>query len=159
AAIEDPHDFANLDALAQITGYRVLPRVAPELRIYYYIERYYGVPRPPRFTKFADAPRATEDVLDTGLPAPPLPGLPPGAAPPAGPPRGRPPRRAPRPAQSRGGAAGRWRGCSMTRRAPPSRWAPPSRPRRRRRPQRALPGRAPRPPRRSRSRSTCSPSS
>ena len=33
AAIEDPHDFANLDALAQITGYRVLPRVAPEVRI------------------------------------------------------------------------------------------------------------------------------
>jgi hypothetical protein len=28
AAIEDPHDFANLDGLAQITGYRVLPRVA-----------------------------------------------------------------------------------------------------------------------------------
>src|ERR1051325_1790265 len=42
AAIEDPHDFATLDSLAAITGYRVLPRVTPELRIYYYIERYYG---------------------------------------------------------------------------------------------------------------------
>ncbi len=77
AAIEDPHDFANLDALAQITGYRVLPRVAPEVRIYYYIERYYGVQRPARFSKFGDTPRGDEGVVDTGLPAPPLPGLPP----------------------------------------------------------------------------------
>lgn len=80
AAIEDPHDFATLDALQQITGYRVLPRVAPELRIYYYIERYYGVPRPARYIKFGDAPRGDEGVIDTGLPAPPLPGLPPTAA-------------------------------------------------------------------------------
>ncbi len=80
AAIEDPHDFANLDALSQIIGYRVLPRVAPEVRIYYYIERYYGVPRPARYVKFGDTPRADEGVVDTGLPAPPLPGLPPTTA-------------------------------------------------------------------------------
>ncbi len=77
AAIEDPHDFATLEALAQITGYRVLPRVTPELRIYYYIERYYGVPRPVRFVKFGDTPRGNESAASTGLPAPPLPGLPP----------------------------------------------------------------------------------
>ena len=51
AAIEDPHDFATLEAITQATGYRVLPRIAPELRIYYYIERYYGVPRPVRGSK------------------------------------------------------------------------------------------------------------
>jgi hypothetical protein len=83
AALEDPHDFANLDALAQITGYRVLPRVAPEVRIYFYIERYFGVPRPARFVKFGDTPRADEGVVDAGLPAPPLPGLPPTMAMPA----------------------------------------------------------------------------
>lgn len=77
AAIEDPHDFATLEALTQITGYRVLPRVAPEARIYYYIERYYGVARPPRFMKFGDSPRGRESSGDPGLPAPPLPGLPP----------------------------------------------------------------------------------
>src|ERR687884_85661 len=60
AAIEDPHDFATLEALTAITGYRVLPRVAPELRVYYYIERYYGVARPPRFVKFSDKPRGDE---------------------------------------------------------------------------------------------------
>src|SRR5215470_15803831 len=41
AAVEDPHDFDNIDALAYLTGYRVIPRVAPEIRIYYYVERYY----------------------------------------------------------------------------------------------------------------------
>jgi hypothetical protein len=77
AAIEDPHDFASLEALNQITGYRVLPRVTPEVRIYYYIERYYGVPRPARYLKFGDTPRGDEGAVDAGLPAPPLPGLPP----------------------------------------------------------------------------------
>src|ERR687890_469664 len=66
-AIEDPHDFATLEALNQITGYRVLPRVAPEVRIYYYIERYYGVARPPRFMKFGDTPRGSDTVADAGL--------------------------------------------------------------------------------------------
>jgi hypothetical protein len=80
AAIEDPHDFATLEALTAITGYRVLPRVAPEVRIYYYIERYYGVARPARFTKFSDKPRGDEGAVDQGLPAPPLPGLPPAPA-------------------------------------------------------------------------------
>jgi len=90
AAIEDPHDFATLEALTQITGYRVLPRVAPEVRIYYYIERYYGVARPARFLKFGDAPRGDEGAVDTGLPAPPLPGLPPVPASPVSAPGPRP---------------------------------------------------------------------
>ena len=80
AAVEDPHDFATLEALTHQTGYRVLPRVAPEVRIYYYIERYYGVARPARFVKFADTPRGDETAADPALPAPPLPGLPPAAA-------------------------------------------------------------------------------
>lgn len=77
AAIEDPHDFATLEAVSSITGYRVLPRVAPELRIYYYVERYYGVARPARFVKFADKARGNDKAVDVSLPAPPLPGLPP----------------------------------------------------------------------------------
>ncbi|HEY4181960.1 MAG TPA: hypothetical protein VGM90_34185 [Kofleriaceae bacterium] len=77
AAIADGHDFATLEALNQITGYRVLPRIAPELRIYYYVERYYGVARPARYVKFAETPRGDESATDLSLPAPPLPGLPP----------------------------------------------------------------------------------
>jgi hypothetical protein len=90
AAIEDPHDFATLEALTTVTGYRVLPRVAPELRIYYYIERYYGVARPARFSKFGDSPRGDEAAVDSGLPAPPLPGLPPVPAAPIAAPGPRP---------------------------------------------------------------------
>jgi len=90
AAIEDPHDFATLEALTSLTGYRVLPRVAPELRVYYYIERYYGVARPPRFLRFGDSPRGDEAAVDTGLPAPPLPGLPPVPAAPIAAPGPRP---------------------------------------------------------------------
>src|SRR5262245_26969425 len=89
-AIEDPHDFGTLEALNQITGYRVLPRVTPELRIYYYIERYYGVARPARFMKFGDTPRGTDHAGAPGLPSPPLPGLPPVPAAPVAPPGPRP---------------------------------------------------------------------
>ena len=80
AAIDDPHDLHALDELSQITSYRVIPRVAPEVRIYYYLERYYGVPRPARFVKLGDSPRGkTKSAGDaeSNLPAPPLPGLPP----------------------------------------------------------------------------------
>ncbi|MCB9559618.1 MAG: hypothetical protein H6709_22855 [Kofleriaceae bacterium] len=76
-AVEDPHDFETLDALARVTGYRVIPRVAPEIRIYYYVERYYGIPRPARFLVFGDEPRGAVAPVDDALPAPPLPGLPP----------------------------------------------------------------------------------
>ncbi len=76
AAIDDPHDMQALDEILRITGYRVLPRVAPEIRIFYYLERYYGVPRPRRFEVFGDTPRGQMRSNDD-LPAPPLPGLPP----------------------------------------------------------------------------------
>lgn len=76
AAFEDPLDLQALDQVAAYTGYRVIPRIAPEIRIYYYVERFYGVARPPRFLPFGDAPRlSTKD----GLPQLPLPGLPPEA--------------------------------------------------------------------------------
>jgi hypothetical protein len=67
-----------LDQLQQLTGYRVIPRVAPEIRIYYYLERFYGLPQPARFSHLGDAVRgSTKDTKNASLPAPPLPGLPP----------------------------------------------------------------------------------
>jgi hypothetical protein len=69
-----------------MTGYRVIPRVAPEIRIYYYVERYYGIARPSRFFIFGDSPRGDQPP-DAALPAPPLPGLPPVAAAPTPAPR------------------------------------------------------------------------
>lgn len=76
AAVDDPHDMQAFDELLRITGYRIVPRVAPEIRIFYYLERYYGVARPPRFMVFGDAARGNQKPADD-LPAPPLPGLPP----------------------------------------------------------------------------------
>ena len=78
-AIEDPLDMPTLDALHNMTGYRVLPRVAPEIRIHYYLERFYGVPRPQRFVALGDSPRGNPAIGSHtgGLPGPPLPGLPP----------------------------------------------------------------------------------
>jgi hypothetical protein len=78
-AIEDPLDMQTLDALHNITGYRILPRVAPEIRLHYYLERFYGVPRPPRLVPLGDSPRGNPSIGSHtgGLPGPPLPGLPP----------------------------------------------------------------------------------
>jgi hypothetical protein len=87
AAVEDPHDFDTLDTLAYLTGYRVIPRVAPEIRIYYYVERYFGIARPSRYFIFGDSPRGDQPPADGALPAPPLPGLPPMAATPMPAPR------------------------------------------------------------------------
>jgi hypothetical protein len=79
AAVRDPHDLLALDELGAATGCRIIPRVAPEVRLYYYVERYYGVPRPARFRAMGDAPvevrRASADSVEP--PPPPLPGLPP----------------------------------------------------------------------------------
>lgn len=76
AAVEDPLDYDTLDAIGRVSGYRVLPRIAPEVRIYYYVERFYGVRRPARFAVFGDQPRGDVAPI-AGLPARPLPGLPP----------------------------------------------------------------------------------
>lgn len=80
-ATDDPNDFQALDALHNITGYRVLPRIAPEIRIYYYLERFYGISRPPRYRALGDSPRGNSALGShaqaSGLPGPPLPGLPP----------------------------------------------------------------------------------
>ncbi len=75
-AMDDPHDLVLLDELMHTTGYRILPRVAPEARIYYYLERFYGVPRPPRFKALGESARGNVKP-PADLPAPPLPGLPP----------------------------------------------------------------------------------
>lgn len=87
-AVDDPHDMWVLDEISTLTGYRVLPRVAPEVRIFYYLERFYGVPRPPRWARLGDSPRGSSDRGQDhgGLPAPPLPGLPPQASTPIRPP-------------------------------------------------------------------------
>ena len=78
-AIDNPHDLEALDGISAATGYRVIPKVAPEIRITYYLERYYGIARDSRFSNLGDSPRGsrTERPEHKDLPPPPLPGLPP----------------------------------------------------------------------------------
>src|SRR6185503_19990015 len=93
-AIDDPHDIQSLDALHNITGYRILPRVSPEIRIYFYLERFYGVPRPTRYRALGEAPCGNSALgshpASSGLPGPPLPGLPPRRSTPTAAPTPRP---------------------------------------------------------------------
>ncbi|MCP4444274.1 MAG: hypothetical protein GY811_02875 [Myxococcales bacterium] len=74
-ALDDPHDMESLDELLRITGYRVLPRVAPEARIHLYLERYYGIRCAPRYSEIAHGSSVGESEV-AKLPARPLPGLP-----------------------------------------------------------------------------------
>jgi Type II secretion system (T2SS), protein E, N-terminal domain len=95
AAVRDPHDLLALDELGSATSCRIIPRVAPEVRLYYYVERYYGVPRPPRYRAMGDTPievrRGGGDAVEP--PPPPLPGLPPPARSPVRAPTPTPPLR------------------------------------------------------------------
>lgn len=88
AAIKDPLDLLALDELSMQTGMRLIPRVAPELRLHYYVERYFGVPRPKRYAdlgeRVVEVRRPSADSVEP--PPPPLPGLPPPSRKPAQPP-------------------------------------------------------------------------
>ncbi len=44
-----PRDLNAMDEIAFGAGYKVIPWVAPEIRIFQALERYYGIRRPPRY--------------------------------------------------------------------------------------------------------------
>lgn len=77
-AMRDPHDLVLLDELERATGYQIIPRVASEIRLFHYIERYYGVARPEQYRALDWAVHGRPPgVVPLEPPAPPLPGLPP----------------------------------------------------------------------------------
>ena len=77
-AMRDPHDLVLLDELERATGYQIIPRVASEIRLFHYIERYYGVARPERYKALDWAVHGRPPgIMPLEPPAPPLPGLPP----------------------------------------------------------------------------------
>lgn len=53
-ALRDPGDLRILDELFFVTGRKVVPGVAPEVRIYQALEKYYGERRTPRFAILAE---------------------------------------------------------------------------------------------------------
>ena len=53
-AMLDPMDLAQVDELSFVTGLHIQPIVAPELRLYYLLERYFGLERPSRYLRIPE---------------------------------------------------------------------------------------------------------
>ncbi|MFY9550482.1 MAG: hypothetical protein WAU32_04970 [Thermoanaerobaculia bacterium] len=53
-ALRDPANLRILDELFFVTGKKIVPAVAPEVRLYQALERYYGERRTPRFAILAE---------------------------------------------------------------------------------------------------------
>jgi len=53
-ALRDPSDLRILDELFFVTGRKIIPGVAPEVRIFQALEKYYGERRTPRFAILAE---------------------------------------------------------------------------------------------------------
>jgi hypothetical protein len=61
-AFREPRDIAGIDAVAFATGKNVIAAIAPELRMYYYLEKYYGVRRKSRYVRLQSNTAGTEAV-------------------------------------------------------------------------------------------------
>jgi hypothetical protein len=62
-AMIEPFDTAAVDELARLAGMPITPHVVPELRLLYYLEKAYGLPRKARFIRSGSrrAPTASDD--------------------------------------------------------------------------------------------------
>ena len=88
-ALRDPANLRILDELFFVTGKKIIPATAPEVRLYQALEKYYGERRTPRFAILAEklSRPTTPSVIKKPLPPPPdfsvnPRELPPGLAPP-----------------------------------------------------------------------------
>ena len=72
-AFVNPRDLGALDALKFATGRNVVAWIAPEVRIYQALEKYYGVARRARYIKLdcrLDEPRHVSPARDVAAPIP-----------------------------------------------------------------------------------------
>ena len=72
-ALRDPGDLRILDELFFVTGRKIIPAVAPEVRMYQALEKYYGERRTPRFAILAEKLSRPTRVSRTGAPTTPPP--------------------------------------------------------------------------------------
>ncbi|HTD53044.1 MAG TPA: hypothetical protein VK780_08465 [Thermoanaerobaculia bacterium] len=73
-ALRDPGDLRILDELFFVTGRKIIAGVAPEVRIYQALEKYYGERRTPRYAILAEKlsrPARTAKAQPAALPPPP----------------------------------------------------------------------------------------
>ncbi len=55
-AMLNPYSIEDVDQLGFITGMRVVPYIAPELQLYFHLERHYGISRDSRYIRLAPDP-------------------------------------------------------------------------------------------------------
>ncbi len=79
-ALRDPEDLRILDELFFVTGRKILPAVAPEVRIYQALEKYYGERRTPRYAILAEKLSRPARATPVAAAPPPPSGLSPGPA-------------------------------------------------------------------------------
>jgi hypothetical protein len=72
-ALRDPGNLRILDELFFVTGKKIVPAVAPEVRLYQALEKYYGERRTPRFAILAEklSRPTAPPVIRKNLPPPP----------------------------------------------------------------------------------------
>ncbi len=72
-ALRDPANLRILDELFFVTGKKIVPAVAPEVRLYQALEKYYGERRTPRFAILAEklSRPTAPSVIKKPLPPPP----------------------------------------------------------------------------------------
>jgi hypothetical protein len=61
-AFREPRELAAIDEVAFATGKRISPAIAPELRLYYYLEKYYGIRRKSRYLRLQSNTGGTDAV-------------------------------------------------------------------------------------------------
>ena len=61
-AFREPRELAAVDEVAFATGKRISPAIAPELRLYYYLEKYYGIRRKSRYLRLQSNTGGTDAV-------------------------------------------------------------------------------------------------
>ncbi|HEY7369070.1 MAG TPA: hypothetical protein VIA29_04225 [Thermoanaerobaculia bacterium] len=72
-ALRDPQDLRILDELFFVTGRKIYPAIAPEVRIYHALEKYYGERRTPRYAILAEKLSRTYVPPQRTAPPPPPP--------------------------------------------------------------------------------------
>lgn len=72
-ALRDPSDLRILDELFFVTGRKVIPAVAPEVRLFQALEKYYGERRTPRFAILAEKLSRPARAVRTNAPEVPPP--------------------------------------------------------------------------------------
>lgn len=68
-ALEDPRDIAKFDEISFLTGLRIIPHLAPELRLVYYLEKVYGLQRKIRYIRLATELGDESARVERGPPA------------------------------------------------------------------------------------------